>query len=828
MQPTVDGAGTSVQTESSGDDESAPRADLGKPDENGFPNTLPTSVRRSARGTSDEEESSAQTLQLEEISTAPVSGAINRSEPVKLTPAYSIVLSRATLRARGYLNLSELLDDLPSVDVARSFGMAYANASFRGIRTGAGAAPYIVVVDGLALNSLFTGDAHVLASIPVSNVEQVEIDYGPAASYFGANAVMAVISITTRTYAQRQALGDYGATVDARVSYGGSASNLPFRALATKVVDATTSYVGREFVFRGAVRIEAGALDRGVREGYPFLGDAYYSDARLWGRRLFDAYPTLGGRFESPDNKQAVDARVEFKDIEVGYQYYGRTTGQGLAAPGDRVQAALPVYFSEHNAYVKHTLVLSRDAKAVTFLRHRASEIDGDSSVLVRRPGEESASFDFVRNPAEGPVLYQFGSKSASTGIQTDFTSVLARSLMLRKDELSLSAGLRYSANQIASDVETSNAVVFPIRHPSPNGGDCLTVDYVAPNREQSSAIPALPSAIPAGEGREYIGCVLGGKPGSGSYGSDVRRTLRPDLFGMYLSARYEFLGRHYVHAGFRVDGSTLPGSVVQPNARFAYIANYNPYTFKLLYGQASLDVSAFDRMGSRIGNTNAAVAPMVPALSERSHTLEAQLDATLDGVAVHAGTYFHHVSDPRSTFDDATLEGRQVIGGELIARFGAGPVKGSVGYSRMFLGREWGQSAGGVTFERGLGDIATDKVHVNATYVDGPVMAALLSRCIGARTTVPSNPVPEVAAYCTVDTNVMLRNLPFQGLGYGIRVLNALDTQYAHAGIGRADAGAGPGAFLPNGGYVGSLGVDSSLLPQPRRTIMLTLSYEQ
>jgi hypothetical protein len=196
--------------------------------------------------------------------------------------------------------------------------------------------------------------------------------------------------------------------------------------------------------------------------------------------------------------------------------------------------------------------------------------------------------------------------------------------------------------------------------------------------------------------------------------------------------------------------------------------------------------------------------------------------------MTVHAGASFIHVSSPGSTFDLAALDGRQVAGGELVARFTAGPGKGTVGYSRMFMAREWGKSEGGIDFERGLGDIATDKVHLNATYVDGPLMSSLLSRCIGARTTVPTNPIPEIPAYCTVDTNVMLRNLPFQGLGYGLRVLNVLDTQYAHAGIGRADAGAGPGSFLPNGGYVGSLGMDSSLMPQPRRTIMLTLTYEQ
>jgi outer membrane receptor protein involved in Fe transport len=785
-------------------------------------------VRRSARATSDDEESTGQTLQVEDVSTSPISGAINRSESVKLAPAYTIVLGRTTLRARGYMNLSELLDDLPSVDVARSFGLSYANASFRGIRTGSGAAPYVVVVDGLALNSLFSGDAHVLASIPISNVEHVEVSYGPAASYFGTNAVMAVISIKTRTYAQRQALGDYGASVDARISYGGSASNLPYRGLATKIVDATTAYVGREFVFRGAVRVEAGALDRGVRDGYPYLADNYYSDARLWGRRLFDAYPTLGGRFESPDNKHAVDARLEFKDIEVGYQYYDRNTGQGVSAPGDRVQTAVPTYVYEQNAYIKHTLELSREARAITFIRYRSSVIDGDSGVLVRRAGETSASYDFVTNPLDGPVLYQFGAKSSSTGIQSDFTSVLARSLLLRKDELSLSAGIRYSSNRIASDVETSNAVAFPIRHPSPNARDCLVEPYEAPTREQASTIPSLPSAIPAGNGREYIGCVLGGEPGSGAYGSDVRRTLRPDLFGSYVSARYEFLGRHYVHAGFRIDGSTLPGSKVQPNARLAYVANFNPYTFKLLYGQGSLEASSSDRMSSRVGNTNSATRTSPLSPPERSHTVETQIDADLDAISVHAGAYFHHANDPLSTFDLATLESRQVAGGELVARFTAGPVKGSIGYSRMFMAREWGKSETGVEFERGLGDIATDKVHASATYVDGPLVSSLLSRCMTARTTVPTNPVPEIGAYCTVDTNVMLRNLPFQGLGYGLRVMNALDTQYAHAGIGRANAGAGPGYFLPSGGYVGSLGLDSSLLPQPRRTIMLTLTYEQ
>ncbi len=828
MQPATDGAGTTVTSESSGDDDSTPRADLGKADENGLPNTLPKSIRRGAVTTTEDTEETAATLAIEDVSTAPISGAINRNEPTKLAPAWTIVFSSATLRARGYANLSELLDDLPSVDVSRSFGQSYANASFRGIRTGNGAAPYLIVVDGLPINNLFTGDANVLASMPISNVEQVEVSYGPSAAYFGTNAVMAVINVTSRRYFKRQSLGDYGATVDARNTYGGSSANMPYRALATKIVDVTAAYIGREFVFRSAVRIEDSAIDRGMRDGYAYLGDAYYSDPRLWGRRLFDAYPTTGGRFESPDNKHAADVRLEFKDLELGYQYYDRETGQGTASPGDRVQNAGTVLQVDQNMYLKHSLQLGRDAKAVTFVRHRTSTIDGNSSILLRRRGDTSASFDFTKSPFDGPTFYQFGQESASTGLQSDFTSVLARSLMLRKDELSLSAGIRYAAMRIASDLSTSNAIGFPIRPAAPNANDCLVVPYSAPTREQDAAQPPLPSAIPAGPNQEYIGCSTGGEPGAGALARDARATTLPDLFGTYISARYEFLGRHYVHTGLRLDGSTQPGSQVQVNGRFAYVGNFDPYVVKLLYGRATFEPSAFDRLADRFGTTTNTVAIPRALTSEHSQTVELQIDSGLEPIQFHAGGYFVHVTDPRSTFDDAKLTNRQVVGGDLSVRVSAGPVKGYAMVSRMFVAREWGSDAAGNAIERSLGDIATTKALVGTAYADGPFVASTQGRCMGARTTIPTNPIAEIPAYCVVDANVMLRNLPFQGLAYGIRTTNLLDAQYAQPGIGRADAGAGPGYFSPNGTYSGSLGMDSSLLPQPRRTILVTLSYEQ
>lgn len=827
MRPAVDGAGTSISSDAGDDGDDGVRTDLGKPDESGLPNTLPRGLRRTARPTTEDEPGASSMLAIEDVSTSPISGGVNRSENVRTAPALAMVFTQAMLRARGYTNLSELLDDLPSTDVQRSFGMSYVNASFRGVRSGNGAVPYVVVIDGMVMNDVFSGDGQVLASVPISNLERVEVTFGPAAAYFGQSAALAAVNITTRSYDKRQALGDYGASLDARVSYGGASANLPYRALASKIVDATAAYIGREFVVRVAARLEAGYLDRSLRDKGAFFNDAVYSDGRLWGRRLFDAYPSFGGRFESPDNKTALDARIQFRDIEVGYQFFGRESGQGVAAPGDRVQTAMPVTSYDDNVYLKHTLNVSRDARAVTFLRRRRSVIDPTSAILLRRKGQPSASWDFSENPVDGPIMYSFGQTSVATSLQSDFTAVLARNALLRKDEFSLSAGIRYAMTEVATDYEISSAASFPIRHPLPSASSCLTADLVRPTREEEQLIPSMPTPIAAGPGAEYIGCILQELRGD-SDGRDARHVARPDIFASYLSGRYEFLEHHALHLGMRVDGSTTFGSSALASGKFAYVGTFDNYALKLLYGQAAVETSAFDLLPDRLGTPFVTPKPQLPPTSEKSQTAEVQLEGVFDTLTAHAGGYFHHVTDPRSTFDAAQLRGRQSVGGEVVLRWASGPLRASAIYSRVFFGREWGTSTSGVEIERGLGDIAADKAILNATYTEGPFVLSATTRFVGARTTVPTNPVPELPSYTVIDTNTMLRNLPYQGLTLGLRVMNLLDTDYAQPGIGRADAGAGPAMFLPNGAYLGSLGMDSSVLPQPRRTVMLTVAYEQ
>ena len=84
------------------------------------------------------------------------------------------------------------------------------------------------------------------------------------------------------------------------------------------------------------------------------------------------------------------------------------------------------------------------------------------------------------------------------------------------------------------------------------------------------------------------------------------------------------------------------------------------------------------------------------------------------------------------------------------------------------------------------------------------------------------------VAAHTTLDAVVLLDSLHVRGLGVTVRVKNLLDSAYADPGIRDASAGVRPGAFDPvTGVWRGSAGYYSSLLPQPGRSLLVTLRLE-
>ncbi len=62
----------------------------------------------------------------------------------------------------------------------------------------------VLMVDGIRKYHLYYGHFSLGDSLPLENIEKVEIIQGPASSLYGANAFAGIISITTRDYAEAQ------------------------------------------------------------------------------------------------------------------------------------------------------------------------------------------------------------------------------------------------------------------------------------------------------------------------------------------------------------------------------------------------------------------------------------------------------------------------------------------------------------------------------------------------------------------------------------------------------------------------------------------------
>ena len=126
-----------------------------------------------------------------------VTSVSKRAENLDEVPATVIVISRAQIRERGYQDLVELLKDVPGFDLSMFYGSQYANIYQRGFRQN-NTEKTLLLIDGIEENDLWTNWAYIDRQYPLSNIDRVEIIYGPASTMYGPNAFAGVINVITR------------------------------------------------------------------------------------------------------------------------------------------------------------------------------------------------------------------------------------------------------------------------------------------------------------------------------------------------------------------------------------------------------------------------------------------------------------------------------------------------------------------------------------------------------------------------------------------------------------------------------------------------------
>lgn len=164
------------------------------------------------------------------------------SESLYEAPATVILITEEQIKQRGYMDITQLLRDLPGFDLSRSNGILYSHIYQRGYRSN-NTNRMLLLIDGVEENDLWGNIVYLSRQYPISNIKSVEVVYGPASTIYGANAFLGVISIITKN--AREQL-NYNQNLGLDGEWGMGAYN-------TRYIDATVSLDVPKYNMDGSV-----------------------------------------------------------------------------------------------------------------------------------------------------------------------------------------------------------------------------------------------------------------------------------------------------------------------------------------------------------------------------------------------------------------------------------------------------------------------------------------------------------------------------------------------------------------------------------------------
>ena len=124
--------------------------------------------------------------------------ATGTEKQVRFAPSVASVITSRDIRESGARTLDEALEMVPGLHVGASFNRQDAIYSIRGIHTGQNP-QVLLLIDGIRVQQLFSGARPYNYSLPVANIERIEVIRGPGSAVYGADAFAGVISVTTKT-----------------------------------------------------------------------------------------------------------------------------------------------------------------------------------------------------------------------------------------------------------------------------------------------------------------------------------------------------------------------------------------------------------------------------------------------------------------------------------------------------------------------------------------------------------------------------------------------------------------------------------------------------
>ncbi len=164
-------------------------------------------------------------------------------ETLDEAPATIYVITAKDIENRGYLDIEQIFHDIPGFSISRSNGPAYSLLYPRGYRSTLND-KFLLLIDGIEENDLNSDNAVINRQVPLSNIKQIEVIYGPSSTMYGANAFSAVINIITKN-TEFDKGNDF--SVDIQTNYGTWQTNFVDATVSKKLKNGFISVTGRLF-----------------------------------------------------------------------------------------------------------------------------------------------------------------------------------------------------------------------------------------------------------------------------------------------------------------------------------------------------------------------------------------------------------------------------------------------------------------------------------------------------------------------------------------------------------------------------------------------------
>jgi outer membrane receptor for ferrienterochelin and colicin len=308
-------------------------------------------------------------MSLEEILNLDVVTVLKTPGKYTSAPATIHLITHEQIETRGYTSLEDVLDDIPEIEIQKRASAEFTNYfTIRGIH---GSEKFIIMMDGMRINSPTGTPLSISHNYPVQNAKQIEVILGPASALYGVDAFTGIINIITFK-------GEDIKGVNINSSFG--QYNTADNSFMAGVVydEASFTITGNYY------RSDEPYFPEIFEDEFSWYNDVYSNTGEVL---LFngDTITIPIYDYETPTNSYAIHTKLNIKNFEAGYFRNYESHGSSFSSKPEYSVYTKEAIFGEwvESVYTNYYYESkNKKFKILSTLSHSKDEVDPKSNYI--------------------------------------------------------------------------------------------------------------------------------------------------------------------------------------------------------------------------------------------------------------------------------------------------------------------------------------------------------------------------------------------------------------------------------------------------------------